>query len=179
MRLSHGIPMAMQTARSSMARQPVIGSLSTNGVMAKDHTISLSNLLPGTVYHFQVISVDLAGNRAVSADLTFTTTTHRLHSLTRHQFTGVMEMMMEEALAQTTRSRGRGHFNNLLSLNSRSNPLLFNRHNNPAVKTRYHRTLRYNPLHKNKNNTMNPSRFSRSRPSLSRRYSHGGLPAPF
>ena len=50
------------------------GSLRTNGIMAKDHTIYLHNLLPGMVYHFRVISGDPAGNRAVSADLTFTTT---------------------------------------------------------------------------------------------------------
>lgn len=49
------------------------GSFRTAGVMAKDHTIPLSGLLPGTLYHFRVISVDLAGNRAESADLTFTT----------------------------------------------------------------------------------------------------------
>jgi hypothetical protein len=49
------------------------GSLSTNGIMTKDHTISLVNLLPGTVYHFQVISADPDGNHSVSADLTFTT----------------------------------------------------------------------------------------------------------
>ncbi|MDD1682497.1 MAG: fibronectin type III domain-containing protein [Methanoregula sp.] len=49
------------------------GSFSTNGVMVKDHTISLSGLSPGRVYHFRVISGDLYGNRAVSADMTFTT----------------------------------------------------------------------------------------------------------
>jgi hypothetical protein len=48
------------------------GSLSTNGLMVKDHTIYLNNLLPGTVYHFRVRSADIVGNRAVSADLTFT-----------------------------------------------------------------------------------------------------------
>jgi hypothetical protein len=50
------------------------GSLITDVVMAKDHTISLNNLSPGTVYHYLVISVDLAGNRAASSDSTFTTT---------------------------------------------------------------------------------------------------------
>lgn len=50
------------------------GSLSTDGIMAEDHTISLYSLSPGTVYHYQVISVDLAGNSAVSTDSTFTTT---------------------------------------------------------------------------------------------------------
>jgi hypothetical protein len=50
------------------------GSLSTDGAMARNHTISLHSLSPGTVYHYFVISVDLAGNRAASSDLTFTTT---------------------------------------------------------------------------------------------------------
>jgi hypothetical protein len=50
------------------------GSLSADGVMLKDHTISLSGLSPGTVYHYRVISGDLFSNRAVSADLTFITT---------------------------------------------------------------------------------------------------------
>ena len=50
------------------------GSFSTDGAMAKDHTISLYNLSPGTVYHFFVISFDLAGNLATSSDYTFTTT---------------------------------------------------------------------------------------------------------
>ena len=50
------------------------GSFSTDGVMAKDHTISLYSLSPGTLYHYLVISVDLAGNRAASSDFTFTTT---------------------------------------------------------------------------------------------------------
>ncbi|MFZ2074550.1 MAG: fibronectin type III domain-containing protein [Methanoregula sp.] len=50
------------------------GSLITNGGMTGSHTISLYNLTPGTVYHYIVISFDPAGNRAVSTDLTFTTT---------------------------------------------------------------------------------------------------------
>ena len=57
-----------------MARRPVYGSLITDGGMTESHTISLYNLTPGTVYHYIVISFDLAGNSAVSTDLTFTTT---------------------------------------------------------------------------------------------------------
>ncbi|MGD0535734.1 MAG: fibronectin type III domain-containing protein [Methanoregula sp.] len=49
------------------------GSLSTDGVMVESHTISLHNLVPGTVYHYRVTSIDIYGNRAVSADSTFTT----------------------------------------------------------------------------------------------------------
>jgi hypothetical protein len=50
------------------------GSIITNGIMAKDHTIQLNYLLPGRVYHFHVISCNLAGTCAVSADLIFITT---------------------------------------------------------------------------------------------------------
>jgi hypothetical protein len=49
------------------------GTISTVGGMIKDHTISLIGLSPGTVYHYQVISVDRNDNRATSTDLTFTT----------------------------------------------------------------------------------------------------------
>jgi hypothetical protein len=48
-------------------------SFITNGTLTKDHVIYLNNLLPGTVYHYQVISRDLAGNHAESTDSTFTT----------------------------------------------------------------------------------------------------------
>jgi chitodextrinase len=37
------------------------------------HSQTLSNLLPGTVYHYRVLSRDAAGNLAISADNTFTT----------------------------------------------------------------------------------------------------------
>lgn len=50
------------------------GSLITDGAMVKNHTISLNNLSPGTVYHYFVISFDLAGNLVTSSDYTFTTT---------------------------------------------------------------------------------------------------------
>ena len=50
------------------------GSFSTDGAIAENHMISLYNLLPGTVYHYVVISADLTGNRASSSDSTFTTT---------------------------------------------------------------------------------------------------------
>lgn len=49
-------------------------SFNTNGTMTKNHAIYPNNLLPGTMYHYRVISSDLNGNRAVSADSTFTTT---------------------------------------------------------------------------------------------------------
>ena len=49
------------------------GSFITAGAMAETHSISLSGLSPGTVYHYIVVSVDLAGNSAESPDSTFTT----------------------------------------------------------------------------------------------------------
>ena len=39
-----------------------------------NHTISLSGLLPGTLYHYRVTSVNSDGTSAISADSTFTTT---------------------------------------------------------------------------------------------------------
>jgi chitodextrinase len=38
------------------------------------HRVALTGLLPGTIYHYQVISVDTAGNVAALQDQTFTTT---------------------------------------------------------------------------------------------------------
>jgi hypothetical protein len=37
------------------------------------HSVNLTGLMPSTLYHFQAVSVDASGNRAVSADSTFTT----------------------------------------------------------------------------------------------------------
>jgi hypothetical protein len=41
----------------------------------KSHSQTLSNLSPGTIYHFRVKSADASGNLAISQDYTFTTTT--------------------------------------------------------------------------------------------------------
>lgn len=49
------------------------GSLIRDGTMVKDHAIYLYHLVSGRTYHFQVMSCNLAGTCAVSADLTFTT----------------------------------------------------------------------------------------------------------
>lgn len=38
------------------------------------HSVVVTGLTPGTLYHFEIVSVDLAGNVAVSGDLTFSTT---------------------------------------------------------------------------------------------------------
>ena len=42
-------------------------------VLRISHSMALANLLPGSEYHFRVISVDAGGNEAASADYTFTT----------------------------------------------------------------------------------------------------------
>lgn len=51
------------------------GLSSLDGTMATMHTIALNSSLlsPGTMYHFVVISADASGNKATSADMTFTT----------------------------------------------------------------------------------------------------------
>lgn len=41
--------------------------------MVTDHSVHLSNLTPGTTYHYKVKSSDASGNLAVSAENTFTT----------------------------------------------------------------------------------------------------------
>lgn len=49
------------------------GSTKTNPFMETNHTITLSGLAPGTLYHWRVISSDQGGNRYVSTDYTFRT----------------------------------------------------------------------------------------------------------
>jgi len=49
------------------------GSSAANATLTESHSIALSSLSPGTVYHYQVISVNGAGAQATSADATFTT----------------------------------------------------------------------------------------------------------
>lgn len=50
-------------------------STTLNTSMVTAHTAALSGLSPGTLYHYQVLSKDAAGNLAVSVDKTFTTAT--------------------------------------------------------------------------------------------------------
>lgn len=49
------------------------GSTGLNTAMVTAHSQSLTGLLPGTSYHYRVLSRDAAGNLATSADHTFTT----------------------------------------------------------------------------------------------------------
>lgn len=50
------------------------GSTGTSAGFVTGHAIPLSGLVPGATYHYRVISTDPSGNRSVSADFTFTTT---------------------------------------------------------------------------------------------------------
>lgn len=49
------------------------GAVTHNGFEDKTHSITLTGLLSSTLYNYQVRSMDKAGNVAVSANLTFTT----------------------------------------------------------------------------------------------------------
>lgn len=49
------------------------GNLATNGTVSLAHSITLSNLVSNTVYHFRAKSTDGAGNIGTSADFSFTT----------------------------------------------------------------------------------------------------------
>jgi hypothetical protein len=49
------------------------GSNATNATLASTHTLSLSGLLPTTLYHYRVHATDASGNHAQTADLTFQT----------------------------------------------------------------------------------------------------------
>ncbi|MFA5129652.1 MAG: glycine-rich domain-containing protein [Patescibacteria group bacterium] len=48
-------------------------SSSLDGTFIESHSISLWDLVPGTLYHFRVSSWDISGNRATSEDYTFQT----------------------------------------------------------------------------------------------------------
>ena len=49
------------------------GSNASNPGLVTSHSITLTNLLPGTLYHFQAISTDANSNAANGSDATFTT----------------------------------------------------------------------------------------------------------
>jgi hypothetical protein len=51
------------------------GSNVSNGSLVTSHSINLTGLTDGTLYHYKVTSVDGSGNDAESTDLTFTTDT--------------------------------------------------------------------------------------------------------
>jgi hypothetical protein len=49
-------------------------STTLDTTLVSNHSQTLTGLAPGTMYHYQVVSTDASGNKATSADLTFTTT---------------------------------------------------------------------------------------------------------
>ncbi|HEV8638763.1 MAG TPA: DUF4082 domain-containing protein [Chloroflexota bacterium] len=51
----------------------VYGATTVSAAPVTSHSLALSGLTPGTLYHYRVKSKDAAGNPATSADLTFTT----------------------------------------------------------------------------------------------------------
>jgi hypothetical protein len=53
------------------------GSSVSNSSLVTSHSVNLTGLIAGTVYHFQVQSTDVAGNLTTSSDFTFTTATPR------------------------------------------------------------------------------------------------------
>ena len=56
----------------SYGTTPEHGSVAT-GAAGTTHDVKLTDLTPGTVYHFRVHSVDRDGNRSTSSDQTFST----------------------------------------------------------------------------------------------------------
>lgn len=52
---------------------PYTNFSAVNSSLVANHSVNLSNLLPGTLYHFQAISSDVNGMTATSSDQTFTT----------------------------------------------------------------------------------------------------------
>ena len=66
---------------SELATSQVLYGLTTtygsqsplNAALSQSHSQTIALLQPNTVYHYQVISKDAAGNSSVSADMTFTT----------------------------------------------------------------------------------------------------------
>src|SRR5690606_10450085 len=65
-------PADSQVAYGTTTAYGSLSDLDANLVTA--HSVTLSNLMPSTTYHFQVLSRDAQGNLANSADFTFTTT---------------------------------------------------------------------------------------------------------
>jgi len=64
-----------ELATSSVAygQSTAYGSSVDDSTLVSEHTIPLTDLISGTLYHYQVTSVDGSDNTAISPDLTFTT----------------------------------------------------------------------------------------------------------
>jgi hypothetical protein len=64
----------ISTAQMEYGTTPALGSVSgVENILRTHHSVGLANLAPQTTYFYRVIAVDLAGNRAQSEVLSFTT----------------------------------------------------------------------------------------------------------
>jgi hypothetical protein len=61
------------STRVEYGASPTYGSVVTGAANVSSHSVVLSNLAAGTLYHYRVVSADAANNEAVSTDATFTT----------------------------------------------------------------------------------------------------------
>ena len=61
------------TSRVDYGLTASYGTVVSDAALATSHSTELTGLAAATLYHYQVTSVDAAGNPASSADLTFTT----------------------------------------------------------------------------------------------------------
>ena len=62
------------TSRVDYGLDTGYGSVVEDLTLTLNHSVELTGLVPGTLYHYQVSSTDGSSNAAASADLTFTTT---------------------------------------------------------------------------------------------------------
>ncbi|HTK04833.1 MAG TPA: fibronectin type III domain-containing protein [Candidatus Eisenbacteria bacterium] len=67
------------------------GSQVTNAGLVASHSLNLTGLTDGTLYHFQVCSKDASNNQACSADQTFTTTDTAPPVISNVQVTGITQ----------------------------------------------------------------------------------------
>ena len=63
----------MSTSIVDFGTSTTYGNLSYDTTVTLSHSVSLSGLLPNTVYHYRVKSTDFAGNTAISGDFSFYT----------------------------------------------------------------------------------------------------------
>jgi len=61
------------TSSVDYGQSTAYGSSVDDSTLVTEHTITLTGLISGTLYHYQVTSVDDSDNTAISPDLTFTT----------------------------------------------------------------------------------------------------------
>lgn len=65
----------MSTSQVEYGLTSAYGNItSLNSGLVTNHSVSIFGLKPNTLYHYRVISSDLAGNKSISVDFSFTTT---------------------------------------------------------------------------------------------------------